>query len=358
MYSDDVLEILWLRGFDNIKESYGTKARVYSSVGIPGSGKSALLESIATKSPKILDLYGSRDNEGLAWLRSPFGKSALLLTGNAVDVTCNCADVMKVSEVKLKDFERYKVIISCASFYTNMDREYYSLGRLIRMFWRRTHWDEPWFLILREAGNLLYSRMSLGDTQQLTKTQFIYVIRELRHSGISIGLDTLRWFAIDINIRHLSHYTFFKAQGVEGLPKDLNFLYRDVHPAGIRNMAVNKFLILTARGMYGTGRSKCPEWHKREREDLLTQFDIRCKYKVLPYEGDQAGMRVNDYEHVRIVKTKFEKKIGMEKLGQTLGRSSKTIHKHIHHHNNMVHALGECDKCARVGSKLAKQAID
>jgi len=41
-----------------------------------------------------------------------------------------------------------------------------------------------------------------------------------------------------------------------------------------------------------------------------------------------------------------------------LQRSSGTIHRHINHHNNRVHSVGICDKCERVGSELAKVAVD
>lgn len=50
--------------------------------------------------------------------------------------------------------------------------------------------------------------------------------------------------------------------------------------------------------------------------------------------------------------------IGMEDLAKKLGKSSGTIFRHISKHNNMIHGLGECDKCARVGSEYAKVAID
>jgi hypothetical protein len=48
----------------------------------------------------------------------------------------------------------------------------------------------------------------------------------------------------------------------------------------------------------------------------------------------------------------------VEALAKEVGRSSATIWKHINLHNNRVHAQGECDKCAGVGSELAKVVID
>ena len=41
------------------------KAMIYLILGKKGSGKSALLELLSLYYPKIIDLFGSRDDEGL-----------------------------------------------------------------------------------------------------------------------------------------------------------------------------------------------------------------------------------------------------------------------------------------------------
>jgi len=339
----------------NLSNSF-KKATCYASMGIRGTGKSCLLETAADHFDQIIDLYGSRDNEGLAWLRHPKYKgSALLLKGGSAQLDCNCADVKNATDFKLEDLTRYKVIISVASAYQNVDEEWNCLPKIVDMLQRRTHWDKPSCLIVREASSLLYSRMSIGESELNAKAHFIHMMREMRHSGFALAMDTIRWMGIDTEARSCANYMFFKAQGIEGLPRPVRFLYRGFKPSGIQLMKKHMFVLVTAEGAIGFGKFKLPFWHKTEHEDLLQLFDIRPSYKDLPFTGESG--KVGDYEHVRIIKVRIETGFGMGKVAKTVDRSSKTVFDHINTHNNMVHSVGECDKCARVGSNLSKVAI-
>jgi hypothetical protein len=358
--NNNAISINWIRFAKdpsaNLNSAFKTP-KAYAIVGGIRSGKSSLLELLGSKYTKIIDLYGSRDNEGLAWLRSPFKDSVLFLKGQSAKVDCNCADVMNTVDFKIKDAERYKVIISVSSFYSKIEEEWYSISKFFDKLWHRTHWKEPWCVLIREASNLLYSRLSLGETQQMAKSYMIYVIREMRHCGFAIALDTIRWHSIDIDLRTLADYTFIKAQGIEGLPSSLRFVYIYFSPYGVMRMPVNKFIILSRHGPIGFGKSIMPPWHKQEKEDLLQEFDIMPSYNELAFSGEKGFGRVSDYEHLRIIKARVESDKGMEKLAIELGRSSKTIFTHINIHNNMIHAVGECDRCLRVNSPYTKTIV-
>lgn len=112
------------------------------------------------------------------------------------------------------------------------------------------------------------------------------------------------------------------------------------------------------------GQSALIFWLKQEGEDLPSEFDVRPSYGEVPYQGEVGFGKVNDYEHVRIIKCRVTMKgstgesLGYGKIGKKIGRSAKTIFKHCKDHNNMIHAVGECDRCARVGSKYATELID
>lgn len=336
----------------------------FAVVGGTGAGKSALIETIASKYDGIIDLFGSRDNEGLAWLRSPFKDSVLLLKGDSVELDCHCADVKNAKDLTLKDMDDYKVIISCGALYTKIEEEYYQITKIMGKLWKRQHWKTAHCLLIREASNLIYSRLSLGETQQFAKAYLIYVIREMRHCGFAVALDTVRWYGIDINLRSIADYTFIKAQGIDGLPGPLKFLYRYFNPYAVMKMPVHTYIVASRKGPLGFGTSTLPYWHKREHENMLDLFDIRPSHKEIPFTPKGMMAKVGDYQHVSIIKARFRtvektgKKTSMAKLAREIGRSSATIHTHIHHHNNMVHAVGECDKCARVNSELAKVVID
>jgi hypothetical protein len=67
-------------------------------------------------------------------------------------------------------------------------------------------------------------------------------------------------------------YTFFKSQGVLGLPDNMGFLYGWISPAVMRNMPAKYFAVLSRKGAIGLGYFPEVEWHKRERE--RTSFDV------------------------------------------------------------------------------------
>ncbi len=332
------------------------KATLFGIYGGKDTGKSSLAESLASKYSKIIDVYGSRDNEALGWLRSPFKDSALLVKGASVKInsqwdSCNMADLT------LKKISEYDLIVSCSAFYGDIREEWKGLAQLMTRLWRRTHYRDPWCLVIREAANLLYARVSIGDTQTEAKNYAIYVLREMRHCGFALAVDSLRWYAIDIDIRSLADYMFLKAQGIEGLPDSLSFLYSYYDPYWIMGMDKNQFVVMSRLGPLGHGSFTLPYWHKLEHEDLLTKLNIDLEYGEIPDLGERRS-HVGDYEHVRIVKVRAESHDSMAQIAVKLGRSSATIQHAIQHHNLMIEAVGQCDICTRVNAPHAKEPLD
>ncbi len=69
------MKIFWIRGNETIRFN---RPHTFFVKGVRGAGKSAFLEHVAAcylnEGHTLLDLFGSRDGEGLAWLRSPYAK--------------------------------------------------------------------------------------------------------------------------------------------------------------------------------------------------------------------------------------------------------------------------------------------
>jgi len=242
-------------------------------IGTRGAGKSTFLEKLGCyyveKGQGTLDLFGSRDGEGLAWLRSPYAenKKFLLLHGESVDVTAPC-DTKAASKLKLRDFDAYDFIISASPLYLSPDDEFINAAQITDRVYKRLSWKRYVYGIVREAANLYYSRLKVSDNQIFAKSQMVYLIREARHVGLALGLDSVRYYAIDIDIRNLSDYIILKSQGLFGLTKDLNWLYSIFEPYIIRNMPAKHFLVVSRRGAIGVGEFKELSWHKKERENI------------------------------------------------------------------------------------------
>jgi hypothetical protein len=337
------------------------KCRSYTIFGGKETGKSSLAETIASKYEVVLDLFGSRDNEGLGWLRSPKLKKALLLKGKDVMVDCNCADVKNTVDFKLTDLDNYNIIISAAAFYRGIKDEWKNLALLMDKLWYRASWSQIACLLIREGSSLIASRHIMGEDQTQATNYTVYVLKEMRHCGFAIALDTIRWFGVDRDYRAVTDYTFFKAIGTEGVPKDLHFLYRYFKPSKMQQMKPDEFRVLSREASIGIGTFDLPAWHKREGENLLKLFDINVSYPDKPMEEEKPNQRVNEYEHIRIIKLRVdspEGSLGMEKIGKQIGRSSKTVFEQLRQHNNYVQSIGECPRCAKVDPAYSKRMAD
>lgn len=98
---------------------------------------------------------------------------------------------------------------------------------------------------MREASNLYYSRLKVSRNQVMAKSEIIYLIREARHMGVAMALDTLKFTSIDLDVRITIDYLFFKSLELLGRPSDLEWLYGFYNPTVIRNMSLENFMVLT-----------------------------------------------------------------------------------------------------------------
>jgi len=351
------MKIKWVRGNDKINFR---RPDIWFVQGVHGSGKSSFLEHLAeihlSLGHTVLDLFGSRDGEGLAFLRSKWAdeKRILLVRGENVIVDGSW-DTKTVEQITLSDFERYDIIISASPLYNDMDQEFIDVARLTDKIYKRLTWRKMIYVIMREAANFLYSRLKLIEDQTEAKAQTVYMLREGRHCGISFGLDSVRLLSIDINIRGLSDYLVLKAQGVEGLAKELKWLYRYFFPHSMRRLKQNQFVIVTRKGSVGWGVFREVPWHKREKEDIMKTVGIKVEYLEEIKEGEYRGTfkTVGDKEHAKIIRMYVEDGIGMDAIAEKIGRSPTTVRMHIQKHNRYVETINACPSCKRVGSIYA-----
>jgi hypothetical protein len=350
------LQIIWSRGRETINFN---RPWTWFILGVRGSGKSTFLETLARyyldEGHCILDLFGSRDGEGLAWLRSPYVTDSddyqiLLLHGESVDVEAP-VDTKKASSLSLGDFEKYSIIISASPLYLNPDDEFINAASITDKLYKRLSWKKLVYTLVREAANLYYSRLKVSENQNIAKSQMIYLCREARHMGVALGLDSIRFYALDIDLRSISDFLVLKSQGLYGLSRDLNWLYSLFEPAIIRNMPQQFFLIVSRKGAVGLGEFPAISWHKREKEHILKSVGVSVEYGEVEETGDYRGTysTLGDREHAEII-TLYLEGLSMAKVAAAKSRSTKTIHDHINRHDRSVQRSGFCPACRRVRS--------
>jgi hypothetical protein len=300
----------------------------------------------------VFDLFGSRDGESLAWLRSPYAKDKkiLLLKGENVDVQ-GSFPVKAIDALTLNDVENYDIIISASPLHLNIDQEFFDAAKLTDLLYKRLHYKRLVYLIVREAANFYYSRLKVSDNQVAAKANMIYMIREARHVGLALGLDSIRYYAIDIDIRNLSDYMVLKSQGVQGLASDLHWLYSYYDPSVVMKIPRQFFIIISKTGALGLGEFPYHTWHKEEKEDIVQAVGLKIEYGEALKEGENKGTfkTVGDKEHSEIV-TAYIEGSGMEAIANQKGRSTRTVHVHMVNHNRAVKRSGFCPLCKRTNS--------
>ena len=350
-----------------------TRPNRFVIAGMPESGKSALVETLAAKQDdygegKVIDIFCSRDNEGLSWLRHQnYKNNVLLLHGDTTRVSSEY-ETRKISQLKWSDFEKNKTIISAPSFYSTLREEWNSIDKITRTIWKRTSWKKVWFIAVREGTSLLYSRLGLGENQAQAKASFIYAIKEFRHCGCALDIDIIRYYGLDTEVRTISNYTFIKAHGIEGLSHDLHWLYRyyDLF-RDIMQMPPWAFIIISRKGGVGHGTFEYPYWHKEERENILDLLNIQVEYGGAINYGDKGNRRMSDFEHVSVIKARLSG-VAMNKLAeggkwkyqdedvQLEKRSPRTINLAIMSHNKDVATQGHCQICKRVQAETVQSS--
>jgi hypothetical protein len=343
--------IHWVREEDTVRFN---RPHTFFVIGVRGFGKSACLEHIGegylAEGHTVLDLFGSRDGEGLAWLRSPHvkDKKILLIHGDNVSVSSSF-DMKPVNKLCVNDFSTYDIIVSSSPLYSNIDDEFFQVNTIVDVLYKRLTWKNLVYMITRESANLYYSRLSISPNQLAAKELTTYLIREGRHCGIALGLDTLKFTSIDADIRAVVDYFIFKSQGVQGFPADKQWLYGYFNPATVRHMPNRFFFIMSAKGPLGIGKFPCPPWHKQERENIVKAVGVKVEAGDQIDYGQSRGTfkTVGDQEHIDILNGYFEGS-SMGKLAKKLDRSAATVHAQIHSHNESIKKIGYCVECRRL----------
>ena len=310
-------------------------------------------EKYLERDHKILDLFGSRDGESLAWCRSPWAedKKILLIHGDNTDVRASFK-TKRVDQVSLRDFDDYDILISSSPLYSSPDEEFRQVDRLTNLVYGRLSWKKIIYMIVREASNLYYSRLKVSRNQMIAKSEMIYLIREARHMGMAMGLDTLKFTSIDLDVRVVIDYLFLKSQGLLGLPSDLDWLYGYFNPPIVSNMPLPNFLVLSKDSSIGFGSFPEVPWHKQEKEHIMSKLGIKAEHGEPLKEAQDRGtfLTISDKEHVQLIDD-YCLGDSMKTLSKKMGRSTGTISVHVHSHDEAVERSGFCPRCSRVGGR-------
>jgi len=330
------------------------RPNTFLTLGLRNTGKSTLTELLAVHHDKIVDLYGSKDNENLCWCRdsSPID-DILLVHGENTEIDSSWPSI-PVNELSLKDIESYEGIVTCNSFFSSDEVKYEACTKILNNLYERFEWKKIIFVAMREAIDILYSRLNRGKGEKDIKIETMTFQRQLRHFGVSFGLDLLKWTGLDKEIRLLADYTIIKKVGWQELPGEIAWIGSYVRPDTFRYLNKNEMILLTSNGAIGYCTSPELKWHKEEGVDLLKELGIQIKHREAPEKSTQQ--KVGDKEHAEIIK-KYDDTQSMLVVSNELSRSLSTISFHVSYHNEQIEELRYCPKCRRAQSVLETTQI-
>lgn len=334
------------------------QARRYLLLGNANTGKSNTLENLAWHHPHILDIHGSKDNEGLCWIRKSSGlDDALLISGDNTDLKCSWP-TKHVSDVTIEDIDEHEIVIAAHSFFSSSEVKNRNLEHVTEQLDNRLSFrpGNIIFMVMRETNNILYSRLSRGVGEKQAKADLLEFIRELRHFGVSVGADMLQWTGTDRSFRDIADYMIFKNVGEKGLPQDKRFLYSFIAPAGFRKLKKNQAIILKSGGeIAALMHIPLLPFHKEEGVNLLEELGIEIEHGEAMI--DSTTQKIGDKEHSEIIKKYLE--LGtMKKVSESLNRNKGTISDHVHSHDAEIKKFGACSRCAKSDKDLAMKLIE
>lgn len=332
------------------------KARRYLLLGNADTGKSNLIEVMAYHHPHILDIHGSKDNEGLCWIRKSSGlDDALLICGDNTDLTSSW-DYKRASDVTVNDIDEYEIVIAAHSHFSSPEVKNRSLEYITEKLDNRLSFKPGHiiFMAMRETNNIIYSRLSRGVGEKQAKADLLEFIREMRHFGVSIGADMLQWTGTDRSFRDMADYMIFKNVGEKGLPPDKRYLYSFIEPSGFRRLRKNQAIALKSNGDIAA-LMKIPlvPFHKEEGVDLVKELDIEIDH------GDEiietTSQKIGDKDHLEIIKRYIDIQ-SVERTAKSFNppKSSATISRHNHDHNAEINKYGKCSRCSKFDEEIAK----
>lgn len=283
----DVLKIYWMK--TRIPRMF-RKTERWFIMGVIGSGKSSMLERLAemylVQGRKIIDMFGSIDGEGLAWLRNKRlqGKRVLLVKSPEAEVSLE--GYYTTDKIKLIDYTMLRmrdlvdsdlVIFSSPLFLRDHEEEFKAQLKLLDMLYKEASIRHKFVVLVREASEVFASRKRRGDIDASVLKHAVTLIRESRHRNVSIILDTYKFTSIDIDIRLLSDYVVFKQVGFMTVPDNLKWIFKHLDPTFLEALKKDQFIIVTKNGTVGVGSFTYPAWHKEDTEDILDKLWIRIK---------------------------------------------------------------------------------
>lgn len=312
--------------------------------GIRGGGKTGLLMNICSNWPKVIGLYGSLDDEIIALLRaSKYIKKferGLILGPHSTDVTSSW-DYKYYDKITLADFETHDIIVVPQKIHTTNISYSLACEYVATFLLKRPSVTNYWFMLITEAANILWARQSLKRAKlDQAKAYLVWLLRQLRHVGVAIGMDSQYLLALDKEVRGISDYTFLKNLGAFSLPPDLEWIYGYSPPPALRALYPNEFVSVDKFGGVYMGWFKLPPWHKTPRENIYDSLGISYEFgdpELAEFEITQKGNDEDIGLHTEIIRaySEIEANQGRPSLKGTAratGHDIETVRKHIARH--------------------------
>jgi hypothetical protein len=331
-WADRPKVIRWLRRpkyepFYNKPDSFGIS-------GIRGSGKSALLVSIAAayhaRGGTVIDSYAANDAESCWWLVSPWSKDVILVEGEGVKwrFAGKSYATMPASQLDMKHPPENKIVIILKSgfgplgsaseilYYNFLDDMSYQAAH--RMTWNK---DVADIILIRESNEFIGSKLRSNSRAYNIKAaadEFVKFHTQALHSGWGIVYDRARYIATDKDVRDLSTWQIWKATGMQSWPRELNWVFRYVKPSFLRYMPPYLGLLAGEKGNLAVIKFPLPYWLEKAKTgvSVLDELGISAEYDMSVITKRVGALRQSSAPGApRVVTDEMHRQIISEHIG-------------------------------------------
>ncbi|MDE2040545.1 MAG: hypothetical protein KGO96_13085 [Elusimicrobia bacterium] len=326
-------------------------ALTYTAGGIKGGGKSALIWNISANFRKFIGAYGSKDDEVLAALRAKKyarkiggtmeknleGWDRGLIVGPPTTSVTSSWDYVSYDKLTLNDIFNHDVIVTPNRLFQTPTAFFTGTQRLVDTLWSRPFAPkgQNWFLQIFEAANILYARITMKRAKMdQAKAYLIFLMREMRHMGISMGMDSQYMVSLDREVRTNADYTFIKNMGSDMLPRDIKWMHHWVTPDGLAGMYPDEFVCKDKWGGIYLGRFKLPPWHKEPDEDIYKSLGIKFDFGDDALREELAAEDTEDVQMHKEIVEAFQRIRTIKGTARETGHDKETVKKHVLRHND------------------------
>jgi hypothetical protein len=292
---------------------------------------------IVRRNGRVVASSNSNDNESLCWLLSPWANDVVLVHGEGVNFKFRdkTYGTILANELDGRNIPSGKIFIITKLGFGREVLYYQFLNDLAYQASHRGSWDRDKIDVwgIREAQEFIGSKLRSTQAYNAKQAQdeFVRFHTQALHSGYAIVYDRARYVAADKDIRELTTWQLFKAQGGQELARNIRWFFKFVTPRFLRHMNHDTALLSGEHGGMGIMQFKFPYWlwNTKHGFSITDRLGISVEYDTEKIRQLEAALKQTEsgIGHRKVVTDEVHEEIVRRHIGTTPTAEWRTTNK-------------------------------